>query len=162
MTELGNLVLEIQRAIDSNEAVPTDAEFLSAGALAWQLPSAEVCLRIVDTSEMQQLNKTFRDKDQPTNVLAFPAETPEELTGLADLPAGDVVICASVVATEAQAQNKLERHHWMHLWVHGLLHLQGYDHIEEQDAVRMEECERQILGKMGIEDPYVVRENQPL
>lgn len=118
--------------------------------------ATELCIRIVDDSESQQLNNDYRGKDKPTNVLSFPFEAPPgiDLHLLDDLPLGDLVICAPVVAREADEQHKPLQHHWAHMVVHGTLHLLGYDHITEQQALQMEPLETQILAQLEIADPY--------
>ena len=113
---------------------------------------AEVSVRIVDESEMRALNRQYRDQDKPTNVLAFPAgdacfAPPGEMPLL-----GDVVVCAGVVAREADEQGKPLEYHWAHMLVHGTL--LGYDHVGEEQAVTMEALERRILDEFGIADPY--------
>ncbi len=110
-------------------------------------------MRIVDEDESQQLNGQYRQKDKPTNVLSFPADLPEEL----QLPLlGDLVICAPVVAREAEDQNKALDAHWAHMLVHGTLHLLGYDHIDETDATEMEALETQIITELGFAPPYEI------
>jgi probable rRNA maturation factor len=114
----------------------------------------EVSVRVVDADEMQQLNSEFRDQDKPTNVLSFPAG---DVTGLPDdttRPLGDVVVCATVVADEAEQQGKTPRDHWAHMIVHGTLHLLGFDHQSDSGAAEMENLEIQILGSHGIANPY--------
>ncbi len=111
----------------------------------------ELTLRIVDKDEIQQLNKTYRHKDKPTNVLSFPFEAPPEIQ-LALL--GDIIICHDVVVEEAQQQQKTSQDHWAHMVVHGVLHLKGYDHIRDSDADIMETLEIQILNKLNIPNPY--------
>lgn len=111
----------------------------------------EITVRIVDASESQQLNLSYRGKDKPTNVLSFPFESPPEVK--LDL-LGDLVVCAQVVEQEALQQNKYLLHHWAHIIVHGTLHLLGYDHIEDSDAQLMEALEISILAKLAIDDPY--------
>ena len=99
---------------------------------------AQLGIRIVDDVESQMLNRDYRGKDRPTNVLSFPMELPEEL----DLPIlGDLVICAPVVAREAEQQDKSLQAHWAHMVIHGVLHLQGYDHIADDEAEEMEALE---------------------
>ena len=112
---------------------------------------AELTIRIVDTAEGRELNRRWRDRDYATNVLSFPAE------GLADIAPdllGDIVLCAPLVAAEAAAQGKSAAAHWTHLTVHGVLHLLGFDHQDEQSAAAMEEHERAILASLGFADPY--------
>ncbi len=113
---------------------------------------AELAIRIVDADEGRALNRDYRGKDYPTNVLSFPAELPPGLR----LPLiGDLAICAPVVLREAGEQGKPARDHWAHLTVHGVLHLLGYDHIDHRDADAMEALETRILASLGIADPYV-------
>lgn len=112
----------------------------------------EVCLLLSSNRKVQTLNRTFRNKDKPTNVLSFPtnALNPEKRTVLL----GDIVLAFGVVRDEARDSGKPLRHHFQHLVVHGLLHLLGYDHMNDHDADRMEALERRILGKLKIPDPY--------
>jgi len=111
----------------------------------------EISLRITDAAEIQSLNARYRQQDKATNVLSFPADLPPEL-GLPLL--GDLVICAAVVAEEAEQQNKSPEAHWAHMVVHGCLHLLGYDHISETDADVMEALEIQIMAQLGYSNPY--------
>jgi len=117
-----------------------------------QAAAHELTIRIVDADESKTLNFDYRGKDKPTNVLSFPFEAPEhiEINLL-----GDLVICASVVAQEAVEQNKTLEAHWAHMCVHGVLHLLGYDHIEDSEAEEMEALESRILLSMGFPDPYL-------
>ncbi len=112
---------------------------------------SELLIRLVDTAEIQLLNGTYREKDKPTNVLSFPSELPKEIE-VAIL--GDVVICIAVVQIEAKAQSKTFENHLMHMAVHGVLHLLGYDHIKDNEADEMEGLEIKILAGLGIENPY--------
>ena len=113
---------------------------------------AELAIRIVDAEEGRALNRDYRGKDYATNVLSFPVELPHGVT----LPLiGDLAICAPVVLREATEQAKLPRDHWAHLTIHGVLHLLGYDHIENGEAEAMEALETRILASLGIADPYV-------
>jgi len=114
-------------------------------------PEAEVCLRLVGEQEMAALNRDYRGKAGPTNVLSFPADLPPGL-GLSLL--GDIVICAPVVAREAAEQNKAAAAHWAHMAIHGSLHLLGYDHTEAADAAIMERLEAAILARLGLPCPY--------
>lgn len=115
---------------------------------------SEVSVRIVDAGEIQALNRDYRGRDKPTNVLSFPAG---DVAGLPDdepAPLGDIVVCASVVRDESAAQGKTTRDHWAHMLVHGALHLLGYDHESEAEADAMEALETTILAAHGIGDPY--------
>lgn len=109
---------------------------------------AEITVRIVDAQEGQDLNRTYRHKDYATNVLTFDYTR-------APLVTADLVLCAPVVAQEAQAQGKTLQAHYAHLIVHGALHAQGWDHeTSEQDAAAMEAQEIQILQRLGFTNPY--------
>lgn len=112
----------------------------------------DVCIRVVDEVEAQELNSTFRGKDKATNVLSFPAqiELPDSDTKIL----GDIVICAEVVGQEAGQQGKTLSDHLAHMVVHGMLHLYGFDHEIAVQARVMEQTEREILGRFGIADPY--------
>lgn len=126
---------------------------ISNGTLATKpsLHQAELSIRIVDEEESQTLNRDYRQKNKPTNVLSFPAELPD----IVDLPLlGDLVICAPVVEQEAQEQHKTSHAHWAHMVIHGTLHLLGYDHIDAQEADEMEAIETDILATLGIDCPY--------
>lgn len=151
------VTIDLQLASEA-AGLPT-AEQLQAWvetALSSRHDDAELCIRIVDAPESQQLNRDYRGKDKPTNVLSFPFEAPVgiELQWLDNCPLGDLVICAPVVMTEADQQDKPLLHHWAHMVVHGVLHLLGYDHISDEQAQEMEPLEVQILAKLGIDDPY--------
>ena len=112
---------------------------------------AALAIRLVDIDEGRALNRDYRGKDYATNVLSFPAELPP---GVALPLIGDLAICAPVVQREAAEQGKAARDHWAHLAVHGTLHLLGYDHLEDAEAVTMEALETRILAGLGIADPY--------
>lgn len=139
--------------------VPSAVSFRKwvAAALHSRIREADLAIRIVGTKEARALNRHFRGKDYATNVLSFPAELPEGLPKGVKVPLlGDVVLCAPVVAREAKEQKKSLVDHYAHLTVHGALHLLGWDHDNEADAICMEQLEREILAGLGIEDPYVV------
>ena len=111
-----------------------------------------VSVQVVGNDEMRELNNTWRGKDRPTNVLSFPMESPEEV----DLKIlGDLALCAPVINAEARQQHKAARAHWAHMVVHGMLHLQGYDHIEDQQADEMEALEIRALAELGFDNPYL-------
>lgn len=116
----------------------------------------EVTIRVVDREESQTLNRDYRHIDSPTNVLSFEFEQPPGLVDLGEaLPyLGDLVICADVVEQEAKEQGKDLLAHWAHMVVHGSLHLQGYDHLEDGEAEEMEDLEVVILKGLGFADPY--------
>lgn len=124
-----------------------------AAACEGRIRKADLAIRIVDNKEGKALNRHYRGKDYATNVLSFPAELPEGVE-LALPLLGDLVICAPVVVREAQEQGKTLTAHYAHLTIHGVLHLLGLDHDNEQEAEAMEILEREILADLGIEDPY--------
>ena len=147
------LHVEIQTA--STEPAPEEDDIRSwiAAALAGGARSAdsEICVRLVDSDEMSKLNRDYRAKEGPTNVLSFPSDLPTDL----ELPLlGDIVICAPVVRTEAAQQHKSLRAHWAHMTIHGTLHLLGYDHIEDYQAAAMEALETRILEQLNFACPY--------
>ncbi|MEK7768627.1 MAG: rRNA maturation RNase YbeY [Pseudomonadota bacterium] len=111
---------------------------------------AEIVLRIVDEAEARDLNRNFRGKDYATNVLTF-------VYGDAQPLSGDIVLCAPVVEKEAKQQRKNLTAHYAHLTAHGVLHLQGWNHANEADAVAMERLETAIVTKLGYDDPYQER-----
>ncbi|MBX9918157.1 MAG: rRNA maturation RNase YbeY [Nitrosomonas sp.] len=135
----------VQYATDSS-TVPTRPQF-RRWVKAALMQEAEIVLRLVDETEGRELNQQFRGKDYATNVLTFVYDDTQPLTG-------DIVLCAPVVSQEAQQQHKDLLAHYAHLTVHGILHLQGYDHIEDADAVEMEQLETQILARLGYGNPY--------
>jgi probable rRNA maturation factor len=113
---------------------------------------AALCLRVVGSAESRRLDRDYRGKDKPTNVLSFPS-SPEERVATGIL--GDLVICAPVVAREAREQRKTLGAHWAHMVVHGTLHLLDYDHERARDARAMEALEVEILRGLGFHDPYL-------
>jgi len=148
-----NLQLDYQLACAQPELAPTRAQARAwvSAALDQQPAAAELALRVVDEEEARALNRQYRGKDYATNVLSFPAELP----GVVDLPLlGDIVICAPVVRAEAAQQGKAVMAHWAHMVVHGTLHLLGHDHQDDEQAVEMEQRERDILSHLGFPDPY--------
>jgi len=138
---------------DTDHSIPSEHIFGD-----WMKPVAsllkatgEVCIKIVSSEESQVLNSTYRRKDKPTNVLSFPADLPD----FVESPQlGDLAICLDVVIEEAQQQGKAVEDHLAHLSIHGVLHLLGYDHVEESQAEQMEQLEIEILAQLGIDNPY--------
>lgn len=130
----------IQYAVP-RRGVPSAASLRQWAALA--APGFALTLRVVGAAESRRLNKKFRNKNRPTNVLTFDS--------------GDVVLCHPVIRREARAQGKSLAAHYAHLVVHGVLHLRGYDHEKKRDAARMEALEIRILRRIGIRDPYAVK-----
>ena len=146
------LIVDIQMASASEEAPdPQSIERWIGAAIGDQRGSTELSVRIVDAEEGQALNEQFRGSTGATNVLSFPFEneSPEPLPLI-----GDIVICAPVVAKEAREQNKALNAHWAHMIIHGVLHLLGYDHQNENDANLMESLETEIMQGLGFPPPY--------
>ncbi len=118
---------------------------------------ASLAIRIVTPAESERLNRTYRGKPRPTNVLSFPAAAPMPDSAGEPATLGDLAICARVVAREAHEQRKTLAAHWAHMTVHGVLHLIGYDHEREADARRMERREKVLLKRLGFPNPYRTR-----
>ncbi|GAB6388354.1 rRNA maturation RNase YbeY [Stutzerimonas marianensis] len=149
--------LDLQRATAAE--TPDEQAFRRWCELALRQRSAdsELTIRLVDEAEGRELNRDYRGKDYPTNVLSFPADVPDGPDGepLLDIPLlGDLVICVAVVEREAAEQAKPLEAHWAHLVIHGCLHLLGYDHLEDEEAEEMEGLERELLAELGYPDPY--------
>ncbi|BCL76460.1 endoribonuclease YbeY [Jeongeupia sp. HS-3] len=148
------LKLAVQIATDAT-GIPGKAQLKTwmEAALRPGVKNAEITVRVVDSDEGQQLNRDYRGKDYATNVLTFTFD--DDMPAIEGLPLlGDLVLCAPVVAREAQEQNKTLAAHYCHLIVHGTLHLQGYDHIDDAEADEMEALETQIVTALGYDDPY--------
>lgn len=153
-------IVDVQRVVEG-ENLPSDEDFQTWVETTLEFEPAhennnadsELTIRIVDEAEMTYLNQQYRQKQGSTNVLSFPVD--EDLP-LDILLLGDLVICAVVVAREANQQNKTLAEHWAHMVVHGTLHLLGHDHIEADQAIKMEQKEIIILKKLGFSNPYEV------
>lgn len=141
--------LEIQRA--TSAPTPDDRVLHAWAQAALNIQGLSVVVRFVDEPESRALNLAYRGKDKPTNVLSFPFEQPP---GVDEPHLGDLVICVPVVESEAETQGKSRQAHYAHMLVHGLLHLQGYDHQTEDEATPMETLEIEILQRLGYENPY--------
>jgi probable rRNA maturation factor len=140
--------LAVQFASEA-DALPSRAQIRRWVAAALEHP-AEITVRIVDAEEAQALNQDYRHKGYVPNVLTF--EYGEISPGVLG---GDVVICAPVVEREAREQGKPLKDHYAHMTVHGVLHLQGYDHLEPAEADIMESREAVILKRFRIPNPYL-------
>jgi probable rRNA maturation factor len=150
------LRLDVQKALAGDDKLLARPKkpHIRAWAGAALERDAEVTVRLVGEEEGRTLNRDFRGKDYPTNVLTFTYE--EGLPADSDAPLlGDLVLCVPVVVREALEQGKSPEAHYAHLVVHGMLHLQGYDHEDETGAERMEARERAVLASLGYADPYV-------
>jgi probable rRNA maturation factor len=122
-------------------------------ALAPHREKAELTIRFVDIEEITTLNHTYRKKNKATNVLAFPSNLPDDV--FLDYPLlGDVIVCPAVLEQESLTLNTPLIAHWSHIIIHGVLHLLGYDHIEQADASIMEALEIKALKTLGFNNPY--------
>jgi len=149
--------LDIQRIVEL-DSLPSDDDFQLwvDKALADYSQDAEVVIRIVDSEEMTELNSQYRAKQGPTNILSFPFELPDGVEGIDLL--GDLVVCAAVLEQEAKQQNKALSAHWAHIVIHGVLHLLGYDHLTDDEAIEMESKEIVLLQELHIDNPYQEKE----
>lgn len=147
------LELEIQRATKHADLpAPSLIQCWVQAALRGRPDAAEIAIRLVDEDEMTQLNEQYRGGTGPTDVLSFPFEAPPGVDGCRLL--GDLVICAPVVAERAVALGRQPTAHWAHIVVHGVLHLLGYDHQNNQEAAAMESLEDALLRGLGFDSPY--------
>ena len=146
--------MSVSENLDAEEGDVPDAALVQQWADKACLCDDQVItsVQIVSQDEMRELNNTWRAENRPTNVLSFPMQSPDEV----DLKIlGDLALCADVINTEARQQHKTAQAHWAHMVVHGMLHLQGYDHIDEQQADEMEALEIRILNQLGFDNPYL-------
>lgn len=117
----------------------------------------ELNIVFASNKKIQSLNKKYRNKDKPTNVLSFPAYDPKDIYPAGfNIPLGDIVLSLPTIKREAKEQGKTFDDHLRHLVIHGLLHLVGYDHENDKDAKKMETLEISILKQMGIKNPYIL------
>lgn len=140
------------------DVLPDAADIVTTGVLAALEAAkikdqADVVVLLCDDDEMRALNKEYRQKNAPTNVLSFPAPKAMRIKGVLD-HLGDIALGLETCVREAKEQNKSLKNHVMHLSVHGALHLLGYDHIADDEAETMESLERDILKALGVTDPY--------
>ena len=143
--------VDLQLATDYRP-LPDPAKFTAWARKALsETADAELTLRLVDRQESRALNAAYRDRDGPTNVLSFPADLPD---GIGIPLLGDIVICAPLVAEEAEVQGKAVEAHWAHLVFHGVLHLLGHDHQKDREAEAMETLEIELLNSLGYGNPY--------
>ena len=144
--------IDVQYAVSADGIPGTESiRQWVAQALPADRAAAELTVRIVDEAEITALNRQYRGKDGPTNVLSFPYEG---IPGIASNLLGDIVICAPVVAGESVTQDKPLEAHWAHMVIHGVLHLLGHDHHKEGAANRMELTEIEMLAGLGYANPY--------
>jgi len=145
--------LEIQY-LDEPLPFPSEDDFKRwvCAALPKRSHDYNLCIRLVDREESQSLNNTYRGKDQPTNVLAFPDDQPINYGD--EVALGDLAICLPILELEAKQQQKTFEAHCAHLVIHGVLHLLGFDHQTEEQAMEMESREIALLASLGFADPY--------
>ena len=162
---LPDINLQLGDDVEAPDLPPAEefAAWVSAALAAGRAQHQTGCVtvRIVSVAESGELNKAYRDKSGPTNILAFPAGPallPEEA---AEPELGDLVVCLDVARQEAADQGKALPQHLAHLTVHGSLHLLGHEHQDAAEAAQMEALEGRILGSLGIPDPYQVTSEEP-
>lgn len=146
------VTVDLQMAVDAEAPKLQQFEQWVQAALVEVEENCELSIRIVDDVESAELNEAYRGKVGPTNVLSFPFESPIPIEPRL---LGDLIICVPVVEKEAIEQNKALSAHWAHMVVHGCLHLLGYDHIEDDEAEKMEALEVSILESLHIANPYI-------
>ena len=151
-------IVDYQQAYEADEvmakAIPSLEQieaWANAVLVAENTGEQEITVRFTDDEESQTLNHEYRGKDKPTNVLSFPFEVPP---GIEMNLLGDLVICVPVIMREAEEQDKTPTNHYAHMVVHGILHLLGYDHIDDADADILEAKEIRILASLNIGNPY--------
>ncbi len=157
MSSARALRLDLARATRAWAPARSRMNRWAAAALGRRGEGREIAVRVVGSDESRQLNRQWRGKDKPTNVLSFPAPEQSRRGKPLDfrLPLGDLVICAEVVRREAMRDGKAVESHWAHLVIHGALHLVGYDHeVGRRERLRMERREITVLKSFGIGNPY--------
>ncbi len=149
--------LDIQRIVNL-DSLPSDddLQLWVEKVLVDYSQDAEILIRIVGNQEMIELNGQYRGKQGATNILSFPFELPDGVEGIDLL--GDLVVCAAVLEQEAEQQNKALSAHWAHIVIHGVLHLLGYDHLTDDEAIEMESKEINLLQELNIDNPYQEKE----
>ncbi|QIV96823.1 putative rRNA maturation factor [Allofrancisella inopinata] len=154
--------LDLNIINDDEYPIPTNQILLNCFELVAQrhnVKAASVNLNVVSDEEIKSINKQFRNKDKPTNIISFEFEKPQGLPdGVIENFLGDIVIAPNVLDKEAKEQHKNLENHWCHIFIHGLLHLLGYDHQNDTDANIMENLEIELLDKLNIPNPYLIRE----
>jgi len=146
--------IDIQWGVERNATMPEDHRIASWVRQVFEILSeapAEITIRIVSEDEIIELNGRFREMPKPTNVLSFPVGVKDE-EGFMIL--GDIVLCEPVVIAEAEQQQKSVDRHFAHMIVHGMLHLKGFDHVQDDQAEEMENLERHLIQQLGFPDPY--------
>ena len=170
-------MIQIELAREEPWPADTDWEALAAratraaigltpyGELLTTAATVEISVRLTGDEEVRTLNRQYRGKDRPTNVLSFPMVQPDRIATVTqnsddgEVLLGDIVLAHGVCAAEAAERGISVDHHATHLMVHGTLHLLGYDHLTDDEGDAMEEIERAALSDLGIADPYLIRED---
>jgi probable rRNA maturation factor len=142
------------------EGLGQQAVIAALASIALAIPRSEISIRLTDDAEVHALNRDYRGKDQPTNVLSFPQYAPEEIAGLPtstdpEILLGDIVLALETCQREAAEKGLSLSDHAAHLIVHGTLHLLGHDHLEDATAEAMEALEVKALASMGLANPYL-------
>lgn len=138
-------------AFSTAQQSPTEFESDLPPDFLADIDHAEVAISLFDINDMQSINLQYREKGKPTNVLSFPAG---EKTDKKSLHLGDILLCPEIINKEAVEQEKATTAHWAHMVVHGMLHLNSFDHISDDQATEMEALEIQILADLGFNNPY--------
>ncbi len=152
--------IDIQNTLDEPLAL-TEDEITRLGirVLLDYQKAAELTVRFVSPEEITYLNHTYRKKNKPTNVLAFPSNLPAEIQ--LECPfLGDIIICPAILLAESNELNKTLKAHWTLILIHGILHLLGYDHIKDDDTAVMQAIEIKLLAELGYANPYDAEDNQ--
>lgn len=161
MVTRGRMNKKIDIQIATTHPIPVSKKHIQEWALialGAEYRGYELTLRFVDVPEIQTLNRTYRQQDKATNVLAFPSAIPEEIRKVHPF-LGDVIICPDVLQTESEDANVPLEEHWAHIIVHGILHLLGHDHIEAEETAVMQALEIELLSKLGFSNPYPTEDN---
>ena len=137
---------EIVINLPNSAGIPSRSKIRGWIELASEESQGDVFLNFVTTDESRRLNEKFRSIDEPTNVLSFPAQRDDVL--------GDVAICVDIAKVQAEEQEKSLDAHLAHLVIHGVLHLRGFDHVDDKDATEMERKEVALLKSVGVTNPY--------
>ncbi len=146
--------IDIQNVTE--ESLPlTEKELSNLAELALRdhQNDGELTIRIVNAEEMIYLNHTYRKQNKTTNVLAFPCSLPDSIELECPL-LGDIIICPEVLLTESEQLNKSLKEHWSLIVIHGVLHLLGYDHVKDDEAIVMQSLEAKLLTEIGYSNPY--------
>ena len=154
------MMLEIDADDEAWAMLPGAADLVEAAAaatfarLGLDMAGKSLSIVLSDDESVAELNGRWRGKPAPTNVLSFPADGSMPVPPGEPRPLGDIIMASGVVQAEPGDQGKQLQHHFSHLVVHAILHIMGYDHIDDEDARKMESIETEILASLGVADPY--------